>query len=249
MRKKAFYIFLILIAGACNSENTGDCLQTSGPPVQQEVQVMPFTRILVNEGIEMIISEGAVHEVRIETGKNLLNEIQVQVIDGELILSNHNGCNLFRDYAPAKIYVTAPDISEIRSSTQFSIRSEGVLTYPQLLISSEDYYGDYANTGDVYLTLNNTSLKVVFNNLSNCFVSGQTESLEIVYAAGNSRFEGEDLLAKQVYIFHRSSNDIIVHPTESLEGDIYSTGNVIAVNEPPVVNVTEHYKGKLIFQN
>jgi len=36
---------------------------------------------------------------------------------------------------------------------------------------------------------------------------------------------------------------------DMLEGDIYSTGNVIAVNEPPVVDVTAHYKGKLIFDN
>lgn len=249
MIKKGIYSVLILISAACSSENAGDCFQTSGTAVQQEVDVMPFNRVLVNEGIEMIISEGAVHQVMITTGKNLLNEIQVQVVDNELILSNNNGCNFFRNYHPAKIYVTAPDITEIRSSTPFDIRSEGVLTWPQLHILSEDYSGDYANTGDFYLTINNNAFEITFNNLSNCFISGATNSLEIGFFAGNSRFEGADLLAAQVSVFHRSTNDIIVNPTDVLEGDIYSTGDIIAVQEPPVVNVTEHYQGTLIFQN
>lgn len=247
MMKRIYTILLIGILAGCNSENAGDCFQLAGDMVQQEVAVMPFDRILVNEGIEMVISEGIDHEVVIATGENLLNEIEVTVVDGELILSNANGCNFFRDYAPATLYVTAPDITEIRSSTTFDIRSEGVLTYPQLHIRSEDYFGDYQNIGDFYLTVNNVAFSVTFNNLSNCFISGATNSLNINFAAGNSRFEGTDFIASEVNIFHRSSNDIIIHPTDILEGDIYSTGNIISVNEPPVVNVTEHYIGRLIF--
>ena len=249
MIKKITHIVLILIFSGCNSENAGDCFQTSGDVVQQPVEVMPFDRILVNEGIEMIVSEGPDHEVIIETGKNLLNEITANVVDGELVLSNDNTCNFFRDYAPATLYVTAPDITEIRSATQFDIRSEGVLTYPQLHIMSEDYTANVLNTGDFYLTINNDLFEVTFNNLSNCYISGETQSLDVGFFAGNSRFEGAELLATQVTVFHRSSNDIIVHPIDALEGGIYSTGNVISLNEPPVVNVTEHYKGKLIFQN
>lgn len=249
MKTKLYHILLLaaLLAG-CNSENAGDCFQVSGDTVQQQVEVPPFTRILVNEGIEMVLREGIEHEVIIETGKNLLNEIQAKVTDGQLILSNTNGCTVFRDYAPAILYVTAPDITEIRSSTQFTIRSQGTLTYPQLHVYSEDYNGEYLNTGDVYLTVDNNHLQVTFNNLSNCYVSGATNNLTIVFAAGNSRFEGATLTAARVNIFHRSSNDIIIHPVNELTGEIRSTGNIIAVHEPPVIEVTEYYKGKLIFQ-
>ena len=249
MIKKGIYSVFILLMAACNSENAGDCFQASGDMVQQQVEVMPFARILVNEGIEMIIREAPVHEVVIETGEHLLNDIQVQVLDDELVLSNNNTCNFFRDYSPARIYVSAPNITEIRSSTQFDIRSEGVLSFPELHLFSEDYLGDYSNTGDFYLEINNNSLVLTFNNLSNCFVSGTTNDLHVGFFGGNSRFEGQNLIATEVSVFHRSSNDIIVHPLDILEGDIYSTGNVIAVNTPPMINVTAHYQGKLIFEN
>lgn len=249
MIKKRIYLGLALLFAACNSENAGDCLQTSGDLVQQQIATAPFTRILVNEGIEMIISEGPVHEVTIETGENLLNEIEVRVEGNELVLSNNNNCNLFRNYDPARLYVSAPNVTEIRSSTQFNIRSEGVLTWPQLHIISEDYSGDFANVGEFYLNVANDSFEVTCNNLSNCFIEGTTNNLTIGFYAGNSRFEGANFIAAEVTVFHRSSNDIVVHPTDVLQGDIYSTGDVIAVNEPPVVSVTEHYKGNLIFEN
>ena len=249
MMKKLGYIALITGLIACGGENANDCFQVSGNVVQQQVEVTPFDRILVNEGIEMTIQEGIDYEVIITAGENLLNDVRVEVVDNQLVLSNNNTCNFFRSYAPVKMHVTAPNITEIRSSTQFDIHSEGILTYPQLSILSEDYSGNYLNSGNFYLTINNTSFTLTFNNLSNCFISGETESLTVGFYGGNSRFEGATLLAKQVNVFHRSANDIIVYPVESLQGNIYSTGNVIAVNIPPVVNVTEHYKGKLIFQN
>ncbi|MEM9687436.1 MAG: head GIN domain-containing protein [Bacteroidota bacterium] len=249
MIKHIPYLLLSALFLACNSENANDCFQTSGTVIQHTVTVTPFDKITVNEGIEMVIEEGITHEVVVEAGDNLLNDIQVDVVNDRLILSNHNSCNFFRNYDPAKVYVTAPNITEIRSATPSDIRSEGVLNYPQLHILSEDYSGDYLNSGDFYLTVNTTDFRVTFNSLSNCFISGETETLHIAYASGNSRFEGGNLIARQIDILHRSSNDIIIHPTEVLEGDILSTGHIIALNEPPTVNVVEHYKGKLIFQN
>ncbi len=246
---KKIYTLLLITLLSCNGENANDCFQASGKIIQQEVDVAVFSRILVNKNIEMIIAEGADHSVIVETGENLLNDIQVKVEDDQLILSNNNSCNVVRNYNLTKIYVTAPNITEIRSSTQFDVTSSGVLTYPQLTILSEDYENDYNNTGDFYLQINNTNFSIVFNNLSNCFISGQTQNLNINYAAGNSRFEGATLAANNINIFHRSSNDIIINPLDNLQGNIHSTGNIIAVNEPPIINITAHYIGKLVFQN
>src|SRR5690606_26191168 len=199
-------------------------------------------KILVNENIEMILKEGPGQKIVVETGENLLNDIVVEVIEGELILTNNNSCNYVRDYTSTKIYVTAPNITEIRSSTQFDISSDGVLTYPDLIIYSEAFRDAYQTTGNFYLELNNESFRLVFNNLSNCFISGSTNNLNINFAAGNCRFEGENLLAGTINVYHRGSNDIIVHPVESITGNLYGTGDLILVNQPETVEVEQHYK-------
>ncbi|MBU3821341.1 DUF2807 domain-containing protein [Flavobacteriaceae bacterium XHP0103] len=246
--KNLLYIVVALVLFSCNNENAGDCFQTTGTIVQQEIVVTSFSKILVNRDIELIIKDGPEQKVVIETGKNLLNDVEAVVTDGKLILTDNNSCNYVRSYGVTKVYVTAPNISEIRSSTQYDISSEGVLTYPSLRILSEDFNmpGTFTN-GNFNLQLDNQTLSVVFNNLSNCYVSGKTNNLNITFAAGTSRFEGADLTAQNIDIWHRSANDMILNPQQSIKGRISGTGNVLCVNQPPTVDVEEQYKGRLIF--
>ncbi len=248
MRKLVHIAFLVLLV-SCNSENAGDCFQTTGPIIQEEVTLDAFDKILVNRDIELIIKEGTEQKVVIETGKNLLNDVEAIVTDGKLILSDNNSCNYVRKYGTTKVYITSPNITEIRSSTQYDISSDGMLTYPSLTILSEDYNApDTFTVGNFRLQIDNTSFNVVFNNLSNCYISGTTNNLNITFASGDSRFEGRDLIAQKVTIWNRSSNDMFVNPVQEIKGKISGTGNVICVNHPPIVNVEEQYTGRLIFE-
>ena len=81
---------------ACNSENASDCFKTTGKIVNLEVNVPGFDKIVVNRDIELIIKEGTEQKVVIETGKNLLNDVEASVLDGRLILANNNSCNYLR---------------------------------------------------------------------------------------------------------------------------------------------------------
>ncbi|HEX9601978.1 MAG TPA: DUF2807 domain-containing protein, partial [Mariniflexile sp.] len=108
--KKITCIVISVLMFACNSEQTGDCFQTTGTIIQQEVSVSNFDKILVNRDIELVIKEGAEQKVIIETGKNLLNDVEAVVTDGKLILTDNNSCNYVRDYGVTKVYVTSPNI-------------------------------------------------------------------------------------------------------------------------------------------
>lgn len=243
------YIFILFLIIACDSEETGDCFQKSGPIIQQEITVSSFDKILVNRDIELIIKEGFSQSVIIETGKNLLNDVLAEVVDGRLTLTDNNTCNYVRDYGITKVYVTAPNITEIRSSTQYDTSSDGVLSFPSLTVLSEDFAAPGSfNVGDFKLQIDNTNFSLVFNNLSVAYISGQTENLNIVFAAGTCRFEGRDLIAQKVSVRNRSSNDMIVNPQQEITGKISGIGNVISLNMPPVIDVEEVYRGRLIFE-
>ncbi len=233
----------------CDGEHANDCFQKTGAIMQQEVAVDPFDKILVNRDIELIIKEDATQKVIIETGKNLLNDVTAKTVDSQLILTDNNTCNFVRDYGVTKVFVTSPNITEIRSSTQYDISSDGVLTYPNLTILSEDFNApDTFTNGNFRLQINNDTFRLVFNNLSNCSISGNTNNLQVTFASGNGRFEGENLLAQNINLWHRGTNDMIVNPQQSIQGTISSVGNVISKNQPPTVNVEALYKGRLIFE-
>ena len=116
--------------------------------------------------------------------------------------------------------VFTPVLTGIRSNTQYLTSSEGVLTFENLYLISEDYNSDYLSTGDFDMTVNTQSLRVVANNLSSFTISGDTETLSVYFASGLCEFKGADLIAQDVTIFQRSSHDIIVNPQQSLKVDI-----------------------------
>jgi len=247
--KTLVYLVIIVLLFSCNSENAGDCFQTAGSILQEEIALDTFDKILVNRDVELILKEGNTQKVIIETGKNLWNDVQAIVVDGQLILSDNNSCNYVRDYGNTKVYVTSPNITEIRSSTQYDVSSEGVLRYPSLTILSEDYSApDSFTVGNFRLDIDAVNFYVVFNNLSNAYITGKTDNLNVTYASGTSRFEGRNLIAQNVYIWNRSSSDMIINPIQKITGIISGTGDVICVNRPPIVEVEALYKGRLIFE-
>ena len=136
--RKLIYILTVLIF-SCDSEDANDCIQTAGNIIQLEVEVSDFERILVNRDIELIITEASEYKVTIETGENLLNDVKAEVLGNRLVLTDNNTCNYVRDYGITKVYVEAPNITEIRNSSQYQVSSNGVITYPTLNLISENF--------------------------------------------------------------------------------------------------------------
>lgn len=247
--KYLIYILFPIILLSCNGENVPDCFQNSGSIVQQEFEVETFDKITVFERIELIVKDEPTQKVVVETGEYLLSDIEVKIENGTLILKNNNACNLTRDYGITKIYVSSSNLTQIRNSSGLPVSSEGVLNYNNLTLISEDYnsLGVTHTDGDFNLQVNCDRINITFNNLSNIFISGNVNNLFIGFYSGDSRFEGANLIAENITIFQRSSNDIIINPQQSLKGEIRGTGDVISRNRPTIVEVEQFYTGKLIF--
>lgn len=247
--KKIFIVLLAVVLNSCDSESGLNCFQASGTIIQTEMTVEPFTKITVWERTQLFIQQGPEQKVVIETGENLLNDIDVNVEDGRLNITNNNGCNIVRDYGITKIYVTSPNITEIRSSTGLAVRSIGTLSYPVLELYSEDQGNEdfYHTDGDFYLTLDVNSLNIVANGLSAFYLDGNAEVAQFGLYGSDCSIEAPDLIIQRLNIFHRSTDDITVNPQQSITGRIVSLGNCISKNRPEIVNVATPYRGELIF--
>ncbi|MGM5468707.1 head GIN domain-containing protein [Flavobacteriaceae bacterium LMO-SS05] len=248
--KNLIYILITMVLLSCNGDNVPDCFQNSGAIVQQEFEVDAFDKITVFERVELIVTDEPTQKVVVETGEYLLNDIEVKVIDGRLMVTNNNGCNLTRNYGITKVYVSSPNLTEIQNSSGLTVSSNGVLNYSSLKLISEDFNSlDVTHTdGDFNLQVNSNKIDIVINNLSSIFISGSVTNLFIGFYSGDARFEGASLIAQNIKIFQRSSNDMIVNPQQSLTGEIRGTGDVISLNRPLVIDVKEFYTGRLIFE-
>ncbi|HET8738035.1 MAG TPA: head GIN domain-containing protein [Pricia sp.] len=240
----------ILLLANCNSESAPDCLQNAGDLVRQEVPLPAFTKVTVFENIAVVLKQGDVQRVEIETGKFLRDEVTATVEGNRLLLRDTNDCNFFRDYGLTTVYITSPNIDEVRSSTGWSVTSDGVLAYDNLTLISESFNNPESETtdGEFDMEVDSQTLSVVVNGIAYFQLTGTTENLNLTIAAGDSRIEATDLIAQHINLNHRGSNDMFVNPQRSLSGTIRGTGNVISVNRPDSVSVKELYKGRLVFK-
>ena len=243
---KFLYVWTFLFLIGCNSEDGSDCFKKQGTSITQEIFVEPFTKINIGKGIELIIEESDEESVKIIAGRNLINDVKVEVINGELFAKDENGCEIMRNTFTAKLFVSVPNLERIYSSSQFSVRSDGVLTFPHLeLVSGIITEDSPASVFD--LEINNESL-TINDNVSSVFkIKGHTQNLTVNFWGSNGRFEGANLHAEEITVFHRSTNDMIVFPLQKISGTLYSTGNMILKNLPPEIDLTQVYTGQVIY--
>jgi len=140
----------------------------------------------------------------------------------------------------------AADGYQVSGSTDFFTKK--ILTPHRILVIS-NALNEVNTNGNFDIELDCNALRIDVNNLSTSFISGAVNSLEVRYFSGDARFEGRNLIAQNVDIFQRSSNDMIINAQQSLTGEVRGTGDVILVNTPPIVGVEQFYTGQLIFED
>ena len=244
---KANYLFLIVIMFFASCEKPSDCFESAGKMSSKEVAVTPFSKVIIHNGIAAIITQGAEYSVNIDSPENLISDIEVQIVDGLLKIKDNTTCNFTRKYGLTTVHITAPNLTEIHSKTEKNIISNGVLNFPDLKLFSMDVQ-DGAGTGDFILEVVSDNLAINFNNVSAFFISGSCNLLYLNVYEGNGIVRAENLVAQNINLYQRGSNDLHLKAKNSLVGKILSTGNVFCYGVPGVVDVEQPYIGKLIFK-
>lgn len=252
MKTYYYIIFLIGIAiTACDSEDAPDCFQLAGPIIQKEIHLPDFSKIRIEQNASLLIKQGAVQKVILETGENLLPDVTVYVEDNVLVVRDNNSCNYVRDFGITKAIVTTPTITEIRNGSSFEVRGEELLTFNELELISNTTGGfkNIRKSGDFILSIQVKRFKVNANGLSGFYINGIANHASITFQDEAPRFEGTNFLVDTLQVFQRSANSMIVNPRNVLKGKILGTGDVISVHRPPEIDVEELYTGRLYFQD
>ena len=256
MRKIVLHIvtfcFLILVTSCGISE---DCFKGNGNQITQTFPLENFSKIKVYDGVGLVVKEGPNYEVKIKTSDNIIDDLEVRLDGDMLVVKDNSSCNIARDYGQTTVYVTIPDgtISplipelELHCKTEQKIQSDGVLHSPIVRLFAIGDDGDGAGTGDFHINLDNGQFVVESNNVSNFYISGHCSEMLLNFYFGDGRFYGENLQVENIKLYHRGSNDMFVNPIQKIEGTIFATGNVVLKNVPPIVDVEEVFRGRLIY--
>ncbi|MGB3454519.1 MAG: head GIN domain-containing protein [Moheibacter sp.] len=245
--KRLLMLMITLIILGCSADSQMDCFKKQGELKTKQISTGEFGKISISVGIELYIAQSDEYSVKIEAGKNFIDDVDFETDgEGELKISNKSNCELLRNYHSAKVYVTAPDLKKIHSGSQYPVRSQGVLKFPELSLESGVTEDDQP-PGLFEVEVDNQKLMIGDNVSSIYKVKGKTQILDIRFWSGAARFEGENLTADEVHFFHRSSNDIIVRPISLVKGTLAGTGNLVLKNVPETVEVEQLYTGHIVY--
>src|SRR5215207_5416737 len=109
MKKYLAVIGLFLVLISC--EKPGECIESTGDIISQDVVIdMPtqadsIKRIYVEHGIELVVTQGPIFRVTIQTGSNLIENIEVRRDGNILYLKDNTTCNWVREFGNTKVYV------------------------------------------------------------------------------------------------------------------------------------------------
>jgi hypothetical protein len=240
--KKIVVLFSLFLLLSCDENQL---LESSGKIVSKEISVDFFNKINISEGIELHLTDELETKVQVKAGENIIDKVTFSIIDNQLFIDAKSANKMFQGYEPIKIYISVDDLATVYSASQFNVYSENVLNFTNFHLQS-GLFEDTAS-GEFHLEINCNSLFVEDNRASFYNISGNVTDLAVNFYNGDERFEGSNLIAQNVHVFQRSSNDIIVNPQQKITGIIYSTGNVILKNNPSIVDVQVLYQGQLIF--
>lgn len=253
MKKFALYFLSLILMGSCGISE--DCFKGNGNQITQTFALEGFTKIKVYDGVGLVVKEGPNYEVKITTSDNIIDNIEVKLQDNMLVIKDNSTCNIARDYGQTTVIITIPDGTvfpliqelELHCKSEQKIQSEGILHSPIVRLFSLGDDGDGAGTGDFYINVDNGQFVVESNNVSNFYINGHSNEMLLNFYFGNGRFYGKDLHVENIRVYHRGSNDMMVYPIQKIEGTISATGNIILKNVPPVVDVEELFRGRVIY--
>ena len=249
--KKLLLIGLVFLMISCDSDNSWDCVQTVGDSISKEYILSDFSKIRIEDDVTLYLKQGDTQKVTLETGENLLRDISVTIEGKTLIVKDQNDCNLVRDYGITKVFVTAPNITEIRNSSAYDVVGEGILNFPNLTLVSNSSAGPETirKSGDFYLNINSEEFRVIANGQSVFYITGKAEKATLSFEDEMPRFEGKDFIINELTVFQRSANKMIVNPQQSIIGKILATGDIISYNRPQLIDVKELFTGRLLFED
>jgi len=113
-----------------------DCFKGTGKVITETRTPSDYTRIELNDNINLVITQDSINKISVEGGEKLLPNIQTEFVDNKLIIKNNNKCNWVRSYKNKfTVYVSAKSLKRIEYFGSGNITSTNTLVADTLEIN------------------------------------------------------------------------------------------------------------------
>lgn len=240
----AYILFLcfIVLLGSCKKEQIFGFAKSTGKIVTISRPIdNNFTKIFLNDDVNLIITQSNTYSIKLEGGENLLPGIVTSISDSLLTIKNINTFNWMRSYdKKITAYVTLPHIFEIDYLATSRVTNTDTIREDSLTVK--------ASGGSGYIDLcirTGTSKLSIISGSVDMKIQGTT-GVNFIYSGGYGPFRCTDLKSGFLFMRNASTNDCYVNVIKHLEYEITSLGNIYYSGNPPEISGTVTGDGKLV---
>jgi|GEM_PF-3061149 len=228
---KIFSLFAILFVAGCEMAplvfNPGELTTET-----REMDISDVRHLYISNDINVIFEKSFEEKITVEAGKNLIDKVETRLDDTTLYLSDKNYNNWGRGYKDhITIHISHPHISKITFNGSALLESKDTLFYKKdesLTIQTGDA------TGSINLVVDASKLQINhWFGVADIAISGKAREC-LIGNTGRGRLSLEDLRVEHMHINNKSINDAYVNISKSLQGIIYSTGNIYYYGNPEI---------------
>ncbi|MBD2715053.1 DUF2807 domain-containing protein [Microvirga sp. STR05] len=230
--------------GLLASCQNNDCLKSAGEETTERRELPEFQDITINDNVSVTLVQDSETYAEVRTGKNLQEDLKLEVRGSRLYLTNESRCNWGRSYDIAyEVTLHLPRINDVDHLGQGTIRTQG-----QFRVDTA--YFHMTGTGDYDLDLRSNYLWLDQYELGDYRLRGTTDQL-LLTGGGLGRFFATELRARACYLNLSiyADNDVYVNASEYVQGTHAGGGSIYYAGNPTTADVRVTGKGKVIKQN
>jgi hypothetical protein len=191
-----------------------------------------FNTVEVSRGLDVYLTTGEKVSVSVEADENLHDLITTEVHDGTLYISSEE--NIYSAKA-RKIYVSVPEIDEIKATSGSDVYSENTITGNKLVLKA-------TSGADIRIRVNVKHLEARSTSGSDIILKGKSQFFDVSATSG-SDIKAYDLTAVECVASATSGADITVYVTKKIDANATSGADVKYRGNPEIVLTDESSSG------
>jgi hypothetical protein len=200
-------------------------MKGNGNKTSQEKNIGNFTGVSASGSMDIIVTDGQTHSLRIETDENLIDYLVVKNDNGVVHVYTKDGYNL-NPKTGIKVYATAPSFSRLEVSGSGKIKSNGK-------IKSDGLRTEVSGSGDIILDIDTPTIEANIAGSGSATLSGATRDFS-ASVSGSGDIKCYNLLSEHTEIDIAGSGNAEVYASKSLDVDVSGAGDVRYKGNPSV---------------
>ena len=215
MKQIVLFALIAFTLSACHQ------IRGSGNIVTENRKTGDFTGISAGGGFEVELMNGAATEVRVEADDNIIGYIETRVSGNVLDISTKGSTNFIDGHY--KVYVTAPDISAVKSSGAASININNILK------NSEKIDLEASGAASINGEVDAPKIATEASGAANITLSGRTMDYN-AEASGSATIKTGELMSESTKVHASGAASVHVYASVKLDADADGAAGI-------------HYKG------